>query len=621
MLLKARLSSFLNQHPLFPNKNGWLKRVLQLACIVLLLLPSTLAYAQENLPPKLVITNIDTREFPQVQVVFRYQNPAVEPLTYPLARQVQAVENGKALSIDDLRRQHTGMHFAIALNPGFDLTVNDQNGIPRFTQIKNAISTIGGALTPAENDLFSLFINPEENTVDMPTFGELNNALGNFNKNMRVMPFQFLSLENAIKHLGDSSDPLDKVLLYISPYPNSVQRPQFVEFMSQAKAKQITVYAWVITDRAILNTEDGQTLVNAVSSTGGSISAYNGWQPIPNPIDYINGLGERYVLSYTSEARQSGAQELAVCVEPRNADPITSPSREFQLEIQPASLTFLNLPSSIDIYKDNLGHLTPDSLTIEVAIDFPDKHPRGIESTDLWINGSRVAQNFAAPYGSFILNLVPYETENNLEIKVKLVDSLGFDSQTKTLNLPINLILPPKAALRPWYANPILLGALAGFSALSGLVLLLFKQRRNKPSSGFEPTENSAAPEQVIAPPIPTGKALAVLMRMDKDGQPSAEKPYQIFQNITKIGRDMELCDLVLDDPALEPLHAKLNLYPDGRVLLVDLGSHAGTWVNYNEIPPKGVELNHGDQISLGNHTFKFTSPTRVSGIKPAGET
>ena len=49
------------------------------------------------------------------------------------------------------------------------------------------------------------------------------------------------------------------------------------------------------------------------------------------------------------------------------------------------------------------------------------------------------------------------------------------------------------------------------------------------------------------------------------------------------IGHDRD-CDLVLDDPQASPRHAQVEVQPDGRVVLRDLGSEAGTFVGDSRI-------------------------------------
>jgi predicted component of type VI protein secretion system len=72
------------------------------------------------------------------------------------------------------------------------------------------------------------------------------------------------------------------------------------------------------------------------------------------------------------------------------------------------------------------------------------------------------------------------------------------------------------------------------------------------------------------------------------------------------MGRDPTLATYVLDSLSVEGLHARLRQEDDGRFLLQDEGSIAGTWVNYAPISREGVHLEHGDLVHIGKVAFRF---------------
>ncbi|HVG38175.1 MAG TPA: FHA domain-containing protein, partial [Pyrinomonadaceae bacterium] len=67
------------------------------------------------------------------------------------------------------------------------------------------------------------------------------------------------------------------------------------------------------------------------------------------------------------------------------------------------------------------------------------------------------------------------------------------------------------------------------------------------------------------------------------------------------IGRT-ELSSVVINDEGLSRLHASINRDGD-RVWILDENSTNGSRVNNAPVPPAGVLLRSGDQISIGNHT------------------
>ncbi len=56
-----------------------------------------------------------------------------------------------------------------------------------------------------------------------------------------------------------------------------------------------------------------------------------------------------------------------------------------------------------------------------------------------------------------------------------------------------------------------------------------------------------------------------------------------------------------LEDPTVSPNHCRISQM-DGRIILSDLDSHSGTFVN--GIPVKQRELKSGDEVAVGNSVF-----------------
>jgi pSer/pThr/pTyr-binding forkhead associated (FHA) protein len=61
-----------------------------------------------------------------------------------------------------------------------------------------------------------------------------------------------------------------------------------------------------------------------------------------------------------------------------------------------------------------------------------------------------------------------------------------------------------------------------------------------------------------------------------------------------------------IEDPSLDAVHARL-LREGASYRLIDNGSTAGTWVNYEHTAPDGTILKNGDLIHIGQIRFRFT--------------
>jgi len=82
--------------------------------------------------------------------------------------------------------------------------------------------------------------------------------------------------------------------------------------------------------------------------------------------------------------------------------------------------------------------------------------------------------------------------------------------------------------------------------------------------------------------------------------------PYPVSGSQLTLGRDPQQATLALDDPSVEPLHARLERRAEG-FWLVDAGSVAGVWLNYQPIASQGAALQHGDLVHIGCYGFRFT--------------
>jgi pSer/pThr/pTyr-binding forkhead associated (FHA) protein len=86
-----------------------------------------------------------------------------------------------------------------------------------------------------------------------------------------------------------------------------------------------------------------------------------------------------------------------------------------------------------------------------------------------------------------------------------------------------------------------------------------------------------------------------------------AGSTYELQTPVTLLGRGTD-CDLRLVDPGVSRHHAELRV-EDDQVVLVDLGSTNGTYVNGQ--PVRRVALTDGTNVTLGRTTLVFRQDDR----------
>ena len=77
----------------------------------------------------------------------------------------------------------------------------------------------------------------------------------------------------------------------------------------------------------------------------------------------------------------------------------------------------------------------------------------------------------------------------------------------------------------------------------------------------------------------------------------------RIQSKVTTIGRRPDN-DIVINDLGVSKQHAELRLSPTGRYLIIDLGSHNGTFVNGTRV--NQAELSENDIIAIGHATYRL---------------
>ena len=234
---------------------------------------------------------------------------------------------------------------------------------------------------------------------------------------------------------------------------------------------------------------------------------------------------------------------------------------------------------------------------------FPDGYPRGVQSSQLLVDGRIVAENIQPPFDRFTWDLRGYAESDTHLVTVAVEDQQGLRGVTSPLSVSLEVAPSPSglAALRPAMAP--LAGALAVLM-LAGLLI-----------AGL-----TASGRRLTAAPIPRPAARRPqlrrvgLQRLEEQHPPEAYlaweseagDPIALIGVDLTFGRDAALSSVVLDDPSVSGLHPRLIRLADGAYVLKDQGSIGGTYINFTALSDAGQRLQHGDRVHIGRLAFRF---------------
>jgi hypothetical protein len=426
----------------------------------------------------------------------------------------------------------------------------------------------------------------------------------------------FSSVETAFQMTRERVVPfgVDKVLLVLTLPPAPDQIESVNRMAVEAQSADIRVNVWMVGDPYFLNNEQGQSLVNLASSSGGEFVHINGGDPPPDPEGYLASLGVVYHLSYLSDIRQTGDYRVRIEVDQGDAN-YSGESGLFHLSLLPPKPILVSPPVSITRQErpetsGSLGVYSHGQQEVKFLVEFPDGRARDILASRLYVNDRLVDEITEPPFDSLLWDLSQITESGKFAVQVEIEDAFGLTARTNAVPVQVDIIQPETTEVLTsreigWIMVAVLM--------LGAVILLLvwairrwwqssiFKQVRASLRTMFtvEGAEMALQPEAglpILAYLMPTGvidegwRAPALPVRGER----------------VRIGQDPERADLVINDSAVDSLQAQI-LFRHGRFTISNLGEETSTWVNYIRVEKTPVQLKTGDLIHFGNTGFRFT--------------
>ncbi|RJQ39298.1 MAG: FHA domain-containing protein [Anaerolineaceae bacterium] len=624
-------------------KTTFIHRVILLILITgfLITFTSTPTSAQGGL--RAVLSQPDLSQFPSITTyvdVYDSQNHFVGNLN---ADQFTLQENGQERTINEATRIEPGLHTILALNLAPTLSNKITTDTTRYEDIIFILSSWLGNLQSQASNLYSFTSNERAFIQRSGDPQELLQTLQTYQPNLYNFEADQTSLSYAIDVAAQEpqlANNAKQVIFYITPLPLDSELDQIPILAARAADIGIPVYVWLIANETSSNSQAADALRNLAKTTGGQFFLYNEKVEAPDPETYLSALRYTYRLRYTSAINQSGFHHIKVLVE-RGIQQAETEDVSFQIELLAPVVTIIALPPQIQrVWVDTEEGdrvLKPDFLTLQISVTFPDGYPRQLKYSRLIVDGQEVIKLEQQPFEWLGWPLDGFRVTGTHGILVEVEDILGFRSLSSSREVEISV---DQRYTGFWggFINFVNSGGWILFTmllAFGGLVAYISLRRRNpRPAAaGVEPAvtfSEDPLTQQVMIPSEPSRTApesfnepmqlMPQLVPLSGDVlmEPQKKSAIHLINIDITVGSDPKQANLVLDHPSVSALHARIRRSTQGTLILADLGSETGTWINYAPVSKKGTVLQNNDLIHFGEAAYRFELiPVRLKKNRP----
>jgi hypothetical protein len=564
------------------------------------------------------VTAVDSAPFPTVKVrvlATAAGNAPVGDLTRLVLR-----ENGVPIPDTTTAQTPVGADIILVVDANADfLLFDDRSGLSRRDKLAAGISRYAEQfMNPAGLDRVSILVPDETGTgaaflvTDAGRPSEVADAINAYNPaTTSATPLQAMMVA-AIEHLASSEDGrFQGVLLYTdgARLSRQLDYPALVE---AALAARIPLYV------AILGAEaSAEEIANAT----GLYDPTNGLyvhMPEPEAADPIYAIfqaqGQQAELAYESALRQNGTHQVSVSL--GNVRDTT----EFELllaapevSIEPPPTPVRRAGSAVDT---PLELLQPAVLPLTVRVNWPDGRPRQLTEVVFQVDGAAQPLAIMPAVDAAGTLPVPWDISGKdagtYRLEIAIADDLGFRAAAEPLDVVIEVARPspptptptptraPSPTLGERLDGPLLPGLLV-LALAAGGALVWLRRRAARPAPAEE-----TSPQRIVpaADPRPADGHVAVLTWQAADG--SYGEQIELTTADVTIGRDAEAVDIIIEEPSISRLHARIRRAANGQYWLYDEGSTAGTFLNYERLALAPKPLQHNDVVQLGRVTLRF---------------
>lgn len=614
------------------------------------LLPFNQVLAQDA-SGRVALRGVNSDTFPAMGVEFEVFDPLGGFVTDLDAQDVQVNEADEVRQVRSLELLQPGVQFTIALNLGPDLS-NKYAGVSRMENILLRLNRWVVSQKSEPVDAVSLSTNTGLQIIRSRSRQEWEGALMNLETvNLLGEESNLNALTRAVDLATDptSDSAMKQAILYITPLPNARASNALPNLADRAASKGVSIFVWLVASTSTPTTSPEQftALESLATSTGGSLFLYSGQEALPDPEGYLNPLRYYYRALYDSTIQASGSYDIGVEIT-RGDTRLVSETLPVYLNVLPPNPIFLSPPAAIErTWSEAPGGgaeiLQPESVDIQIVIEFTDGHQRPLKASRLFVDGVLAVENTREPFDTFKWDLTGIDITSRHILTVEVEDTLGL--KHRSIDTPVDVAVEQSQA-NTWKMilnaeNLLIFGGVLAAGAVLVLTLGFIGRKAQRQTAAtrkamkdpltqpvpqkvdhrrkaapvtsvnrptwprYAVSSLSSAPAWLLRVPDTGGlSATGGSSRISPSSNPASAIP--LSRRETRLGSDEKAVNYKLSSPSVSPVHARILQTADGGFLIQDAGSVAGTWVNYVPVPAKGVLLRHGDLVQIGKVAFRF---------------
>lgn len=579
---------------------------------------------------RLTLRAVQTDAFPFITGYFDARNEAGGRLAGLEAANLQVLEDGVAQPLQQLRETQLGLRIILIITPGESFGIRDAEAKTRFDHVRDAIHAWASNLPSASDTLLTL-VTPDGTLVRDALASEWLAALDSYQLprgSGAVSGAQSIAQALALAAQPPAEIGGATAIWWVTATPSQDSLAQSADWQSQLGELAVPLFVLQVDSPSTFENEASQALQSLADASNGQRFTFSGPERLPGPETYFNPLRSAYFFQYSSQLRTAGEHQLILQLQAEAI--VASQPLTISLDIQAPNPILVSPPAQIERgpAEDDPQRLAPFSQPIEIVVEFPDGFERNLVRSSLYVNDELVTENTTAPFNHFAWNLSPYTESQQVFVKVEVEDELGLTGQS--IDIPVELsVQAPVGWFQALLArggsalalSVVLIAAAAFFlvMVLSGRITparfninRMFRRDRPVPVRPLADPLRDAPPglesdleaaSAFAADPAPDAPAFLQRLTMQDPTQPALTQPLAGEELLIGSG---PLNTLILSEPSVDKQHARIVRDEYGEFRVADLGSQAGTWLNYAPVSSEGSRLQDGDILHIGRVPFRF---------------